>query len=416
MQTMWKITESVLFERIYAPREHETICEEGEHLIGEVEGDNAGPTLIIMGGIHGNESAGVLAARRVLSHLTVFKSKLNGRVIFLAGNTRALQKNVRFINADLNRHWTLENVNSNKQDGLQDGILSEDIEQRELLRIFHDVLENADDEVYVLDLHSTSAQGIPFVTLGDTIRNRAFAMNFPVTVVLGIEEQLDGTVLEYLNNLGAVTLGFEAGQHQSPQTVENHEALIWVSLIATGCLKKESVPPFERYVKNLKKVSGGHRFIEVVYRHALKPTDDFTMHSGYKNFQPVKRGEILASDNKGKVRARETSLILMPLYQKQGDDGFFLVKEVESVWLKLSGLLRKINLGDWIHIMPGVCKHPNDSGVFIINTKVARFFPLQIFHLLGFRKLRWSDELLVVSRRLHDTKSPFKNKARQDNH
>ena len=65
----------------------------------------------------------------------------------------------------------------------------------------------------MIDLHSTSADGLPFATVGDTMRNRRFAQNLPVTILLGIEEQLDGTMLEYLNNLGAVTLGFEGGQH-----------------------------------------------------------------------------------------------------------------------------------------------------------------------------------------------------------
>ena len=42
-----------------------------------------------------------------------------------------------------------------------------------------------------------------------------------------------------------------------------------------------------------------------------------------------------------------------------------------------------------------------------IDTSIARFFPLQIFHLLGFRKLRWSEDRLVVSRRKFDRKGPF---------
>ena len=53
-------------------------------------------------------------------------------------------------------------------------------------------------EVFVLDLHTTSASGLPFATVGDTLRNRHFAQSLPVTILLGIEEQLEGTMLEYL--------------------------------------------------------------------------------------------------------------------------------------------------------------------------------------------------------------------------
>jgi predicted deacylase len=38
--------------------------EPGEHLIGSIRGFRPGPTLLILGGIHGNEPAGVLAAER----------------------------------------------------------------------------------------------------------------------------------------------------------------------------------------------------------------------------------------------------------------------------------------------------------------------------------------------------------------
>jgi hypothetical protein len=61
-----------------------------------------------------------------------------------------------------------------------------------------------------------------------------------------------------------------------------------------------------------------------------------------------------------------------------------------------------------MRFLPGVKRNPADEDSLIVNTRIARVFPLQIFHLLGFRKRRWREEKLVVSRRKHDTKSPFK--------
>ena len=49
-----------------------------------------------------------------------------------------------------------------------------------------------------------------FRTVGDP-PGTGFAMNFPARNNPGIEEQIDGTLLEYLNSLGPVTMGFEAG-------------------------------------------------------------------------------------------------------------------------------------------------------------------------------------------------------------
>src|SRR6185503_8687508 len=80
------------------------------HLIGSILGSLPGPTLIIVGGIHGNEPAGVFAAERVQLRMQRRKAVLHGEVVLLRGNTRALAQRVRYIDADLNRQWTAENA------------------------------------------------------------------------------------------------------------------------------------------------------------------------------------------------------------------------------------------------------------------------------------------------------------------
>ena len=382
----------------------------GEHLLGKYIGNPEGETLIVFGSVHGNEAGGVSAIRRILPQLENLQGKIRGRVYFLAGNTRAFAKSVRFIDADLNRHWTLENITNNLPDSPVLPKISEDREQRELLQIFNEIFSEAKAEIYALDLHSTSAEGIPFGTVGDTLRNRGFAEKFPITFLLGIEEQLDGTILEYLNNLGAVTLGFEGGQHVAESTVDNHEALIWFALVNSGNLSKTDIPEFEKYRGILEKATGTRRILEIRHRQAVAPDDEFEMNAGFENFQPVKRGQILAKDKRGEIKARESGMILMPLYQKLGEDGFFIGREISPFWLTLSRVLRKLRVADLVHFLPGVKKDASAYGNLIINTNIARFFPLQIFHLLGFRKRRERDNKLFVSRRRFDTKSPFGKK------
>jgi hypothetical protein len=41
-----------------------------------------------------------------------------------------------------------------------------------------------------------------------------------------------------------------------------------------------------------------------------------------------------------------------------------------------------------------------------VDTSVARWFPLEIFHLLGYRKQRQVGSTLVVTRRAFDTDEP----------
>ena len=380
----------------------------GEHLIGSVRGRSPGPTLLILGGIHGNEPAGVRAANRVLPRLKEQRTQLRGEVVLLRGNTRALERNVRYVDADLNRQWTDDNIRKGEEGNYDRLENSELTEQAELFAVLREAVQRARGDIYFLDLHTTSASGVPFATVGDTLRNRRFALNFPLTIVLGLEEQIDGTLLEYFNNLGAVTMGVEAGQHQAHTSVDHHEAVIWNAVVASGNLRREDVTWLGRSQSLLSRAGGGRRVVEVRHRHAIAPEDNFQMEPGFRNFQPVRRGQVLAIDRTGKITARETGLILLPLYQTLGDDGFFLGREVKRFWLNLSALLRKLKVNHYVHLLPGVRRDPLNENFLIINTRIARILPLQVFHLLGFRRRRWIDEFLVVSRRAYDLSGPAK--------
>ena len=380
----------------------------GEHQIASIRGSLPGPTLLIVGGIHGNEPAGVLAAYSVLLRIQERRADLRGEVVLLRGNTRALERKVRYLDADLNRQWTADNarLSESGKHGLPE--MSELLEQGELLVALREAVSRARGDVYFVDLHTTSAPGKPFATVGDTLRNRRFALNFPVTIVLGLEEQIDGTLLEYLNNLGVITMGLEAGQHDAITSVDHHEAVIWNAIVATGNFRQEDLPEFDHHRSLLNGAGGGRRVVEVRHRHAILPEDGFQMEPGFRNFQPVQRGQVLARDRTGEITARETGLILLPLYQALGDDGFFLGREVKQFWLNLSALLRNLKVGDYIHFLPGVRRDPLNEDFLIINTRIARILPLQIFHLLGLRRRRWIDKYLVVSRRSYDLAGPTK--------
>jgi|CXWL01.1.fsa_nt_gi succinylglutamate desuccinylase len=382
------------------------VISEGDHVIGAFVGRSDGPTLIVVGSLHGNEPAGSNALRGMVPKISRLNDKLDGRVYFLIGNTRALPLGSRFIDADLNRHWTQHNLSNVGLSELLE--TSEGVELTEIDQILDGILVTAMDEVFVLDLHSTSADGVPFATVGDTLRNRNFAQQFPVRILLGIEEQLDGTMLEYLNNAGAVTLGFEGGQHHSDETVSNHTSMVWLALENAGILSTADVPELELHRRRLTVGKRGKSIIEVRHREAITDEDGFEMDPGYNNFDPIRKGQVLAKNKYGPIRAVESGMVLMPLYQKLGNDGFFIGREISPFWLWLSGLLRGIGIQRMIHFLPGVRRDQDDAATLIIDTRIARLFPLQIFHLLGFRRRRWAGNKLVVSRRKHDTSGPFK--------
>ena len=240
------------------------------------------------------------------------------------------------------------------------------------------------------------------MVIGDSLPNRRFAFDLQAPVILGLEEQLEGTLLNYLSEQGHVVIGFEGGQHASPSAVENHIAAIWSVLTTAGCLRSQDAP------EKTPPEQPGFPILEIRYHHLLQAGDDFVMEPGFTNFQPVRRGQLLARDRHGQIRAQESGQILMPLYQGQGADGFFLVRTVQRFWLRLAVWLRRLRLERLLPLLPGVRRHPDQAATLIVEPRIARWFVMEIFHLLGFRKKRHRAGKLLVSRRWHEPRV-FKN-------
>ncbi len=69
---------------------------------------------------------------------------------------------------------------------------------------------------------------------------------------------------------------------------------------------------------------------QVRHRHPVQPRDQFRMEPDLVNFQSVRKNQLLARDQNGEIRSPRPGRILMPLYQAQGDDGFFIVDPIEK--------------------------------------------------------------------------------------
>jgi len=80
-------------------------------------------------------------------------------------------------------------------------------------------------------------------------------------------------------------------------------------------------------------------------------------------------------------------------------DGFFVVREFRTEWLKLSALLRHLRLDSIAHWLPGVTRHPRRPDTLVVDRKVALWYSMETLHLLGFRRMRQVGGVLLVSRR-----------------
>lgn len=373
-----------------------------DRIIGRVRGRHPGATLLCVGGLHGNEPAGVEGLRRVLARLAPRADAIRGDFVALAGNRAALTLGRRFVDRDLNRAWSDERIARLRIEPDLAGS-AEDQEQMELLQAIEAVVEEARGPVYFIDLHTTSGFGGPFTTFGDTLANRDVATHIPVPMILGLEELVDGTLLAFLGGHGIVGVAYESGQHAEARAIDRAEAGIWLTVATVGLLELTHLPEATEGWKLLAHDTAHlPRAMEMTYRRDIGPLDGFAMEPGYENFQRVKAGEVVAHDVHGPVHVERDSRILMPLYQQQGDDGFFLVHEFRPFWLRASYVLRSLRVDRWIHWLPGVTLDKDVPDAVVVDQRVARWGAQQLFHLLGFRRKEIDGSRLVMRRRRFD--------------
>jgi len=388
------------------------IEEPGAHgrRIGAYRGAEPGPLVICIASLHGNEPAGIAALERVLDVLSSNQFRMRGDLVGLRGNLQAGRAGTRFIDEDLNRVWqrervdaVLESLRSGEpaQEGDRGPIVgsAELAEQRDLLAAFQAEDRRARGPIHVLDLHTTSSESAPFTTLGDTLQNRALALRLPVPVVLGLEEQIDGAMLHYFDRLGWANIGIEAGQHAAVSSVDVHEEAVWILLETLGLIEEGSAPGRgDRRARLARRAEGLPRVLDVRYRHVISEEDEFRMHPGFRNFDVVEAGRELGADRSGPVRTAFAGRVFLPLYQRQGDDGFFIVRQRAPVWLTVSRLLRTAGADRTATWLPGVRPHPARSDAVVVARWARNRWVIGLLHLMGFTARGESGGAVMVRR------------------
>jgi succinylglutamate desuccinylase/aspartoacylase family protein len=367
------------------PLTHSAPGQRPPRVIADVRGAHRGPTLAVVVGLHGDEAAGVLACERALPVLEGLRSRLRGRVVFLAGNRQALGSGVRHVRRDLNRGWTqpaLERLRRLPEREVGD----EDQEQLELAEALRALQPTQSGPLIVVQLCTTSAPSTPFVYFGDTLRNRRLALSLPVTAVLGLEEVSEGGLVGYCTERGHVGIAFCAGRHADPESEERHLAALAVLLVAARCLPAKAVPGLSEHRARLALASAGQpRAVEVLERHATRPGDGFRMLPGFVNLTAVEAHQGVAADAHGPIHSPGAGLLLLPRYQAQGDDGFFLAREIRPAWLKVSEWLRRAGVPRLLPHLPGIRRDPARPRLLVVNPRVARSHVADVMHLCGYR-------------------------------
>lgn len=300
-----------------------------ERILGDFDSGDKSNLMILVGALHGNELAGYKATNNVFDELRKNKTKINGRVVGIAGNLQAIAAKKRFIDHDLNRAWKpeiLDRVLATPEEELT----HEDLE----LKILHGILDDLGTQgyknTYLIDMHTTSADNGIFLVHPGYPDENSIARELRLPTVINLDIYLPGTLLKFMRGYGFNSFAFEAGQIGSEKAIDIHTFGIWELLHKTGIIDQSRdlghLIHYEEILASLHKPLPG--IVKVLHRHEIKEGDYFHMKPGYENFQTVRGGELLAQDKSGEILAPMDGLIFMPLYQNAGNDGFFIVEEL----------------------------------------------------------------------------------------
>ena len=399
-----------------------------------IQGAAEGPLLVLFAGIHGNEPAGIRAIDGLAEELMARSEEFLGTLYVITGNQRALELGVRYIDTDLNRLWERVDVDapegvgiaSDAQDtsdvqdssdvqdtsGVQgtSGVQfygtsepsepSEYIETREIRQTLDEILQrhaNTASDIVFSDLHTTSSESCAFLLINDTLENRRMAKKFPLPQILGIEENIHGTLLSYINNLGYKSIGFEAGAHDSEASVSRTRAFLKLLLHNSGILLLSEAEKRVEEARLEVYETVPADYYEIKHHQYVENPRTFRMKPGFENFDSVSAGQLLAEENGEAVTAPMKGRIFMPLYQEKGHDGFLIIRKVPPFWIGLSAYLRGNFTHSFLRRLPGVSVAGPRS--LLVDLGVARYFVKDIFHLLGYRVTRRDESTLICYRR-----------------
>lgn len=210
------------------------------------------PEVAILAGVHGDEPCGVRAVERLLEA----EPSVSRPVKLVVANERALSRETRYVDEDLNRTFPGDpNAESHEKR------LAAELE-REL------------SGVLTFSMHSTRSYGEPFAIVNRiTERTRKLCSQLPVGSLVGCGEFDEGRMFTRVE-----AIEVECGLQGSDRAAENAYRLARAFLRAVDalpgetdsrelpayrlvdCIPKERADSYEVYVENFKRVDPGDPF------------------------------------------------------------------------------------------------------------------------------------------------------------
>ncbi len=271
------------------------------------DGKIPGKTLAILGAVHGNEKCGTEAIEKLKNRLQQGDIVLSsGRLIVVpVANPEAYRANKRFIERNLNRCLYPKTPTERKyyEDQLDHQICA--------------VLDEAD---YLLDIHSYTVGGPPFLFLGcKDIAEKEFALALGVSshFVWGwqaafrdssLPEKEGWGTTEYIRSKGGRGVTLECGQHEDPKNTDVAYAAIWRAMAHLGlCSAEQAEKEIPAAQKQPHFAGDFARMVKVIRNEGVTLAGDF------KHFEFLKAGTAVAVKSDGtEIKVDQDGYVILP--------------------------------------------------------------------------------------------------------
>ena len=257
------------------------------------KGKKPGPTVVVMGTIHGNERVGAFVVDMLAEEMPDLN--FTGEIYLIIGNPKAYAHNVRYMDSDLNRLFGPD------YDELKKIPVDErNYEQSRALEL-GPILESAD---FLLDLHSTIRPSVPFCycEYNELHLDLAFCMEpkYVVSPEIRLPDLISSTD-NMVDRHGGIGITFESGWHQDDHA--DHKVLEKVKIF----LQKVGMYDFA-----VRPICEGQPHL-AIYEQVICETDDFHFDNpDVSNFDFLKEGFVLAYDGGEEVRVKKDSYLVFP--------------------------------------------------------------------------------------------------------
>lgn len=270
----------------------------------------AGPKVLVLGAIHGNEPAGTKAIQKAIDFLN-HNSLNNGLVTFVPiCNPAAKTHNLRYIKDNLNRilyrHQPVDSLEKDYANQICDLIASHD---------------------YVLDLHSTHLKGDLPTVFNDFVDDETMAWSKALNVGVIITSWRDmlnnsdapanfSDTVYFAHKSGKKALLIEAGYHND-ETAEN---VAYKCILKTfeflSMLNKSEDTPVENKIAHM-------------YEVFFKTENGGLFEKPWNHMDEVHQGQTIAKLENGKaILAEHNGYIVIPFPDaKIGEEWFYLAKK-----------------------------------------------------------------------------------------